>query len=119
MMCARVTETFAELERVLSLTEVAVSVTVAGVGAVAGAVYVTAAPEALELLDRAPHAAPEQPAPDRLQVTPLFCASFVKVAMNFWLPNPTCTLAVCGETTTVIVDATVNTVLPVIVPDAA
>ena len=65
-------EIFAELERALSLTEVAVMVTVAGVGALTGGVYVMAAPEALELFDTVPHVAPAQPAPERVQVTPLF-----------------------------------------------
>jgi len=33
-------------------------------------------PEALEFAERVPHALPEQPAPERVQVTPLFCESF-------------------------------------------
>jgi hypothetical protein len=58
---------FAALE-----TEVAVRVTVAGVGRLAGAVYVICAPDALKLADSVPHAAPLQPAPDSAQVNPLF-----------------------------------------------
>ena len=39
--------------------------------------------------------------------------------MNFWLPKPACTLAVGGETATVVVDTTVSVVVPVMAPDAA
>ena len=69
-----------------SASEVAVSVTVAGPGVVAGAVYVIAAPEALELAERVPHVAPEQPVPDNAQLTPLFCVSLVTVAVNALVP---------------------------------
>lgn len=41
-----------------------------------------AAPLAVPVGKRFPHVAPEQPAPERLQVTPLFCASFCTVAVN-------------------------------------
>jgi hypothetical protein len=34
------------------------------------------APDALEVEESVPHAAPLQPAPESVQVTPLFCASF-------------------------------------------
>jgi hypothetical protein len=61
---------FAECARLLSLADLAVSVTVAGVGAAAGAVYVMAAPEALEPAERVPQATPEHPGPERLHVTP-------------------------------------------------
>ena len=54
-----------------SATEVAVRVTVGDVGRAAGAVYVMAAPEALEVGESVPHAFPVQPAPDTVQVTPL------------------------------------------------
>jgi hypothetical protein len=60
-----------------------------------------AAPEALEVADRVPQPAPEQPAPDRLHITPLFWASFTTVAMKFCMPAPACTLAVEGVTETV------------------
>jgi F0F1-type ATP synthase assembly protein I len=62
----------AEADFVVSLTDVAVSVTVGGFGAVAGAVYVTAVPDMLDELESAPHAAPVQPIPDNTHVTPLF-----------------------------------------------
>lgn len=62
-----------------------------------------AAPEALELADSVPQPAPEQPAPDRLQVTPLFWESLVTVAVKLCVPTPACTLAVEGVTVTKIV----------------
>jgi len=65
-----------------SVAEVAVKVTVAGLGAVEGAVYVIGAPEGLEVAERVPQALPEQPEPESVQVTPRFCASFWTVAMN-------------------------------------
>jgi hypothetical protein len=43
----------------------------------------------------------------------------VTVAVNSWLPDPTCTRAACGDTTTVVVDTTVSVVPPVMVPNAA
>lgn len=75
----------AEAVRDVSATEVALSVTVAGDGTVAGAVNVIAVPEALELADNVPQVAPLQPVPVRVHVTPLFCASFVTVAVKFWV----------------------------------
>ncbi len=53
------------------------------------------------MLDKAPHVEPEQPAPERDQVTPLFAGSFVTLAVKFcvW---PVMTLAEAGETATVI-----------------
>jgi hypothetical protein len=59
-----------------SATEVAVSVTVGGLGAFAGAVYVTDAPEALEVVERVPQRAPAQPGPESVHVTPLLWGSF-------------------------------------------
>ena len=94
---------------VLSVTDVAVSVTVAGVGTVAGAVYVIATPDALAVVDKPPHVAPEQPAPPSVQFTPCASRSFVTVAVNVCV-NPTVTVAIDGPTltltagTTVIVD---------------
>jgi hypothetical protein len=67
-----VTVIAAATDFMVSVTEVAVSVTVAGVGTLAGAVYVTAAPEALVAGATVPHAAPLQPVPDTVQFTPLF-----------------------------------------------
>jgi hypothetical protein len=65
-----------------SATEVAVSVTVAGDGIVAGAVYVIAIPEGLVDAESVPHLVPVHPAPDNAHVTPLFCVSFATVAVN-------------------------------------
>ena len=73
--------------RVLSLIDVAVSVTLAGAGSLTGAVYVIAAPAALESADNVPHEAPEQPAPERLQKTPAAAGSFVTVAVNCCVAN--------------------------------
>ena len=56
----------------VSVTDLAVSVTTAGAGTLAGAVYVIAAPEALDVADSVPQVAPEQPAPVSVHVTPLF-----------------------------------------------
>jgi hypothetical protein len=89
----------AEAVRDVSAAEVAFRVTVAGEGTVAGAVYVIAAPEALELADNVPHVAPLQPVPVRVHVTPLFWASFVTVAVKFWVLL-TLTVAAVGATTT-------------------
>jgi len=58
----------AEADFVASVTEVAVRVTVAGVGAVAGAAYFPVA-------SIVPQLAPVQPVPDRLQVTAWFGAA--------------------------------------------
>jgi hypothetical protein len=63
-------------DTLLSLTEVAVSVTLVGFGIVPGAVYVTATPEALDELDSVPQAVSLQPLPDNVHVTPLLCGSF-------------------------------------------
>lgn len=70
---------------IVSVTDVAVNVTMAGLGTVGGAVYVIGAPDALELLETEPQAAPLQPAPESVQVTPLFCASFCTVAVKLSL----------------------------------
>jgi hypothetical protein len=86
---------------VASDTDLAVSVTLAGVGALAGALYVIAVPEALLAAESVPHAAPLQPAPDKAQVTPAFELSFATVAVNAW-PRPTCTDELAGETVTEI-----------------
>jgi len=56
-----------------SAKEVARSVMVAGAGTPAGAVYVT---EVVVGWLRAPQPVPEQPEPERDQVTPLFRVSF-------------------------------------------
>ncbi len=53
-----------------SATDVAVIVTVAGVGGALGALNVTVAPDALAVGETDPHAAPLQPAPVTVQLTP-------------------------------------------------
>jgi hypothetical protein len=80
-----------------SATALAVTVTVAGEGTAAGAVYVIAAPEALEVPDKVPQVAPEQPAPVSVHATPLFNGSFCTVAVMLceWL---VCTEAAVGFT---------------------
>jgi hypothetical protein len=57
---------------VVSATDFAVSVTVAGFGTLDGAVYVIAVPEALVLADKVPHVAPLHPEPLNVQLAPLF-----------------------------------------------
>ncbi|OLE50765.1 MAG: hypothetical protein AUG51_26425 [Acidobacteria bacterium 13_1_20CM_3_53_8] len=57
-----------------TLTEIAAAVIV--MAAEVALVVMIAAAEALELAESVPHAAPLQPAPERAQVTPLFCESF-------------------------------------------
>jgi len=86
---------------VASATAVAVSMTVAGLGTVPGAVYVTAVPEALDPGATVPHAVPLQPAPDTVHVTPLFPKSFATMAVKACVV-PTCTLAVATDIATEI-----------------
>lgn len=90
----------------VSATDFAVTVTVAGEGTTAGAVYVIATPDALDDVERTPHAAPEQPVPLSDHVTPLFCASLATVAVKFCV-RLTVTLAVVGATVTAIAGTTV------------
>ena len=70
------TVTLALADDLRSVTEAAVSVTLGGLGAFAGAVYVIDAPDALAAFERVPQSAPVQPAPESVQVTPLLCGSF-------------------------------------------
>ena len=65
-----------------------------------------AAPEALVFAESVPQAAPLQPEPDRVQVTPLFCESFCTVAVKVcdW---PVCTDALVGDTPTLMAGAAV------------
>ena len=107
---AAVTVIVAATDFVPSATEVAVSVTAAGVGTLAGAVYVTATPDALEVGVTAPHVAPLQPAPDTVQVTPLFAASFCTVEVNACDPL-TCTDAVVSDSATAIAGGVAVTVI--------
>ena len=48
------------------------------------------------MLVNVPHVAPEQPAPESDQLTPLLAESLVSVAVKFWVPMPACTLAEPG-----------------------
>jgi hypothetical protein len=100
-----VTVIVAAPDLVPSLADVAVSVIAAGEGTLAGAVYVIAVPNALDVADSVPHAAPLQAVPDSAQVTPLFCESFCTVAVNVcgW---PTCSDTVVGDTLTEIAGVT-------------
>jgi hypothetical protein len=90
-----------------SAMDVAVRVTVAGLGAVAGALYVIPVVVAFVSV---PQEVPLQPAPERDQLTPLFCESFWTVAVKFCVP-PLTTLAVVGETATEIVAAVVKLIV--------
>ena len=58
-----------------------------------------AAPELLEIAESVPQAAPLQPEPERVQLTPLLCESFCTVAVKVcvW---PVCTDALVGDTLT-------------------
>ena len=76
---AAVTVIVADADFVLSATEVAFSVTVAGVGTDAGAVYVV---DVVVTLVSVPHVAPEHPVPESDHVTPLFCESFCSAAVK-------------------------------------
>lgn len=71
----------------VSETEVAVNVTAAGTGTEAGAVYTSAAPDAVEVADSVPQKElVAHPAPERLQVTPLLALSFCTVAVKLLVP---------------------------------
>jgi hypothetical protein len=94
----------APFDFVLSATEVAVSVTVAGDGTLAGAVYVT---DVLVTLLSVPQADPVHPVPDNPQLTPLFCESFCTEAVKFAVVE-TCTEFDAGLTETEIGTVTVK-----------
>jgi hypothetical protein len=96
----------AEADFVPSVTDVAVMVTVAGLGTAAGAVYVVAAPDAELVAESAPQ--PFAVAQESAQVTPLPPLSLVTVAVNACV-FPTATEAVVG----VIVTATLLEFPPV------
>ena len=85
-----------EVDLVGSAAEVACSEIFAGLGTVAGAVYVT---EVAVAFVSVPHVAPEHPAPETDQVTPWFCESFCMEAVKFAAVE-TCTEAVTGLTET-------------------
>jgi len=84
-----------------SATEMALSLRFAVLGTAAGAVYVTVAPEALELAERVPQVAPLHPEPANIQLTPLALLSFATVAVNV-AACPVCTEALVGEIATEI-----------------
>src|SRR5260221_370848 len=65
-----------------------------------------AAPEALLAADKVPHVAPLQPVPVSVHVTPLFCVSFVTVAVKFWVLL-TLTVAAVGARATATAAVTV------------
>jgi hypothetical protein len=94
----------AEAFRELYAAEVAVRVTVAGFGTEAGAVYVMGTPELLEVAEREPHVAPLQPEPLSDHRTLLLRRVVVTVAVNCCLPPGAATVAVLGETVTVVPD---------------
>src|SRR6202162_6308149 len=98
---AAVIETVATEVLDVSETDVAVTVTVTGAGALAGAVYVIAAPEGLEAADKVPQEAPEQAVPFNDQATPLFCASFCTVTVMA-LVLPVCPDRTAGLTVTLM-----------------
>jgi len=83
----------------VSATDVAFRVTIAGLGTAVGAVYVTATPEALDAGATTPHATPVQPIPVTAQVTPLLAESPVTVAVKACVPL-TVTLAADSERVT-------------------
>jgi hypothetical protein len=89
----------AEADFVPSLTDVAVSVAVAGFGVVAGAVYVTDVPEALVVADSEPQ--PFAVAQESDQVTPLLALSFETVGVKVCV-LPRATIALVGATLTAI-----------------
>jgi hypothetical protein len=89
----------AEADFVPSLTDVAVSVTVAGFGTVPGAVYVIAVPDALVVADSDPH--PPAVAHDAAHVTPFAALSLFTVAMKFCVALGA-TVADVGDTATAI-----------------
>ncbi len=95
---AAVTVIVADADFVLSATDVAFSVMVAGVGTDAGAVYVA---DVVVTFVSVPHVAPEQPVPERDHVTPLFWESFCTAALKFAAVE-TCTESVVGLTETEI-----------------
>jgi hypothetical protein len=64
-----------------------------------------------------PHVAPEQPAPESDQLTPLLAESFVTVAVKFWV-KLTCTLGVLGLTATAIAGVTFTVANALLVPSA-
>jgi hypothetical protein len=92
--------TVADADFVPSVTDVAVSVTVAGLGTFAGALYVIAVPGALVVADNVPH--PFAVAQDTAQVTPFAALSLLTVAVKLCAAL-VATDAVGGDTATATV----------------
>lgn len=69
-----------------------------------------AVPDALLAADRVPHAAPLQPAPDSVQVTPFAAESPCTVAVNACVPAAT-TLAIVDDSVTEIGTGGADTVI--------
>jgi len=67
-----------------------------------------ATPDADVELESVPQELPVQPAPERDQLTPLFCESLVSVAVKVVVPPAAWTLAEVGATTTPITGAGVT-----------
>jgi hypothetical protein len=65
-----------------------------------------------------PHAAPLQPAPESVHVTPLFCASLPTVAVKLFA-WPVCSDADGGATATVTAGVTVMVALATLLPSDA
>jgi hypothetical protein len=100
-----VTVIVAKPDLVVSVADVAVSVTVKVAATDAGAVYVTAVPEALDAAERVPQVAALQGPPmvDSTQLTPPSFASLVTLAVNgVPVVLPAAMLAVGGNTFTEI-----------------
>ena len=58
-----------------------------------------------------PQVTPEQPAPESAQLTPLFCESFVTVAVKACVPIPACTFCVVGATLTMMTGVVVTVIV--------
>ena len=101
----------ADADFVVSATEVAFSVTVAGVGTAPGAVYVTAAPDALVVGATDPQAAPLHPVPVTVQVTPLFAESFATVAVKDCVAFTAILAEGCDTVTTIGAAAAVTVIV--------
>src|SRR6266403_3327646 len=87
----------AEADFAASATDVAVRIMEAGADICDGAVYVMAVPEALEVVERLPHATGSQL--ERDQETPLLCGSLATLATKL-CACAKCIVAEAGETAT-------------------
>ena len=100
----------AEADLVASATEVAFNVIVDGFGTAAGALKLTATPEALVVGVTVPQVAPVHPVPVSVHLTPLAAESLATVAVKACVPF-TVTLAVVSDKVTVIGAAVAVTVI--------